>query len=317
MLSGALLAGAAAQQPPPAAVQDGDEQITLASDLVVVPVSIRRENGGAVLDLRPEEIGLTEDGVRQDIEFFNHDTAPIDVVLLVDSSGSVDGVLDVIQSAAYSFAKALRPEDRVSIVAFSDIPVILVDWTDNLKDVASALRSIEPKGNTALYGSVIASLYERFDGRPQGRRRAVIVLTDGDDTISSVTSRSAARAALQHDASVYVISIGRIVGEYYEAFATNRMLPTEKRQQFRATRARILRAEERLVYMADQTGGRALFPRAAHDLSKAYAEIAEEIRSRYILGYYPRPNVTDGFHELAVTSTRKKVHVHARQGYFK
>jgi Ca-activated chloride channel family protein len=300
-----------------ALAQDGGDAVTLKSDLVVVPVAVRHEKGGAVTDLRVEEFSLAEDGVAQPIAFFNRDTAPVDVVLLVDSSGSVDGVLDVIQAAALSFVKQLRPEDTFSIVAFNDRPIILLDWSTDQKAAAAALRSIEPAGNTALYGAVVATVYERFEKRPAEHRRAVVVLTDGDDTISSVTSRVAARAALAHDTSVYVVSIGHIVGDIYEAVASNRMVPTQKRTEFREARERLRRAEERLEYLSDQTGGRVLYPSGPGDLTKAYREVGDEIRSRYLLGYYPPDADPNGFHEISVGTKRNSVQVHARQGYFK
>lgn len=297
--------------------QGGDDTVTLKSDLVVVPVAVQHEKGGPVIDMRQEEFSLSEDGAVREISFFNRDTAPVDVVLLVDSSGSVEGVLDVIQAAALSFAKQLRPEDSFSLVAFNDRPVILLDWSNDVKAAAATLRSIEPSGNTALYGSVVAAVYERFESRPPDHRRAVVVLTDGDDTISSVTSRTAARAALAHDASVYVVSIGRIVGAIYEGVATNKMVPQQTRNEYRDTLNRIRRAEERLDYLADQTGGRVLYPSGPNDLTKAYREIGDEIRSRYLLGYYPPDDVPAGFHAIAVVTRRKGMRVHARQGYFK
>jgi Ca-activated chloride channel family protein len=300
-----------------AAQDGGDDTVTLKSDLVVVPVSVRHEKGGPVLDMKAEEFALAEDGANREISFFNRDTAPVDVVLLVDSSGSVEGVLDTIQQAALSFTKQLRPEDSFSIVAFADRPVILLDWSADVKAATSALRSIEPSGSTALYGAVVATVYERFDKRPADHRRALVVLTDGDDTISSVTSRSAARAALAHDTSVYVVSIGRVVGQIYEGVANNSAVPTQKRTEFRDALARIRRAEERIEYLADQTGGRVLYPSATGDLKKAYGEVAEEIRSRYLLGYYPPDALAAGFHTIAVTTPRKGVRLHARQGYFK
>src|SRR5262249_19180945 len=152
----------------------------------------------------------------------------------------------------------------------------------DVKAAAAALRSIEPAGNTALYGSVIACVYERFEARPAEHRRAVIVLTDGDDTISSVTSREAARAALAHHASVYVVSIGRIEGGLLEGVASNRLVAQQTRTKYRETIDRLHRAEPRLEYLADQTGGRVLYPNGPGDLTKAYREVGDEIRSRYL-----------------------------------
>lgn len=294
-----------------------DDAITLASDLVLVPVSVRKERGGAVMDLEKDEFSLVEDGATQEIAFFNRDVAPIDVVLLVDSSGSVEGTLDVIQSAALSFIKQLRPVDRFSIVSFADRPIIVLDWSSDTKSATSALRSLEPKGNTALYGSIVAVLYERFEASSVGRRRAVVVLSDGDDTTSSVTSRSAARAALLHDASVYVVSISRLLADRFAEYARMGGVPTQERVKFRTLSERLRRSEERLEYLAGQSGGRVVYPKRFGDLGSAYDEIAEEMRSRYLIGYYPPPDSKPGFHVIGVTTRRKGVTMYARQGYFR
>ena len=328
MMAGSSLAQSPVPAPPPPVpvveeppAQDekppDDDGITLASDLVLVPVSARKERGGAIVDMLKEEFTLVEDGAPQEIAFFNRDVAPIDVVLLVDSSGSVEGTLDVIQAAALSFIKQLRPVDRFSVVSFADRPIILLDWSQDVKDAARALRSIEPKGNTTLYGSVVAVLYERFDASPVGRRRAVVVLSDGDDTTSSVTSRSAARAALLHDASVYIVSISRLLADRFAEFGRTNGIPMQERAKFRTLSERLRRSEERLEYLAGQSGGRVVYPKRYGDLGSAYDEIANEIRSRYLIGYYPPPGSAPGFHEIGVSTRRKSVTLHARQGYFR
>ena len=301
----------------PRGQEGGDPEVRLASDLVLVPVAVRYERGGPVTDLRVSELTLTEDGAPQEIAVFERDTGPVDVVLLVDSSASIDVSLETIRRAAYAFAKQLRPEDRISVIAFADRPAILLDWTADLKAVNSALRALEPKGSTALYGSVATVTDERFQDGPPGRRRAMIVLTDGVDTLSSVTSRTAARAALRRDVSVYVVSTGRILDEILEAIVSNAAISPAKRSERRIMRDQVRRAEEPLNHLAGTTGGRALFPRGLGDLSKAYAEIASEIRSRYLLGYYPARPAAAGFRAIAVTCRRPGVSVHARQGYYR
>ncbi len=299
------------------AAQRQDDEVELAGDLVLVPVAVRdAKKGGAVLGLRGSDFALTEDGARQEIAFFNQDTVPVDVVLLVDSSRSVESQLEVIQRAAYEFAKQLRPEDRLSIVAFADRPRVLLDWANDLKATTAALRTLEPAGNTALYGSLVASLRERYESRPQDRRRAMVVLTDGVDTLSSVTSRAASQEALRRDVTVYSISTGRILDDIIRAAVESGVVPKADREKRRGERDQIRRAEEPLGYLSDSTGGRVLFPHAIQELSKSYAEIASELRSRYLLGYYP-PNRAAGFHAIAVSTARTNARVHARQGYFR
>lgn len=308
---------AAASAPISAQERDADVEIELHSDLVLVPISVRHENGGMVRDLKAEELRVAEDGHGQKIEFFSLDTAPLDVVLLVDASGSVGGSMDVIRASALAFTKQLRPDDAISIVAFSDRPVILQEWTSDLKRVATTLRTIEPAGATALYGSVVATVYERFALRSPERRRAVVVLTDGDDTISTVTSRSAARAAIRHDASVYVISVNRIVREVLEQLSSNSGIPVARRFEYSSGVDQLRRAEERLGHLAEETGGRVIDVKRIGDLKRAYGEIAEEIRSRYLIGYYPSSDAGAGFHAIAVSTVRRNVRVHARHGYYR
>jgi Ca-activated chloride channel family protein len=178
------------------------QELELRSDLVLVPAAVRRERGGAVVDLAAADFAVAEDGRPQAIEVFSHDTAPVDVVLVVDASMSVEGSLDVMRTAANAFVKQLRPEDRVSIVAFADRPVIVQDWTADPKAAAAALRAIRAAGSTVLYGSVAAALAERYQASAPPRRRAMIVMTDGVDTLSTVTSRATARVAQRVEASV-------------------------------------------------------------------------------------------------------------------
>jgi VWFA-related protein len=275
------------------------DEVELSGDLVLVPVAVRDAKGGAVAGLRASDFALAEDGVSQEIAFFDRDNVPLDVVLLVDSSRSVESQLEVIQRAAYEFARQLRAEDRLSIVAFADRPVILLDWANDLKATAAALRSLEPVGNTALYGSLVAALRERYEQRPPDRRRATIMLTDGVDTLSSVTSRTASQEALRRDVTVYAISTGRILDEIIRAGLESGAVPKADRAKHRAEREKIRRAEEPLSHVADSTGGRVVFPRQLRDLSKSYAEIAGELRSR------------------AVSVKRPNARLHARQGYFR
>lgn len=304
--------------PTAGAQQAQDEgQVELKTDLVLVPVSVRHEGGGTVRDLRAGELRVTEDDVAQEIAFFSFDTAPLDVVLLVDSSGSVSASLDAIRQAALSFARQLGPDDAVSVVAFSDRPVILLDWTTDRKALATTIRAIDPAGATALYGSLVATVYERFEQRPEGRRRAVVLLTDGQDTVSTVTSRTAARAANRHDVAVYVVSVNRILRETFEQMANNSGLPVARRFEYRSGASELARSEERLETLAADTGGRVLSLKRIGDLKGAYAQIAEEIRSRYLVGYYPSADPTPGFHEIRVATTRPGVQLRARQGYYR
>lgn len=312
----ALALGAGPASGRPRQEPDDGPPVELRSDLVLVPVAARRVSGGAVTDLGAPDFVLTEDGVGQEIAVFRHDAASADVVLLVDGSASVEGSLEVIRKAARAFLSALRPEDRVSVVAFADRPMIVSEWTADRELVDEAIGAIRPHGSTVLYGSVVAALAERFQASGAGRRRAMVVLTDGLDTLSTVTSRTAAQTALRYEVSVYVVSTSRIEAEATRAAIVAARLSPRERARHQARLGQLARAEEALEHLADQTGGRVLYPKGPGDLRKAYAEVAGEIRSRYLLGYYPS-SPAPGRHVIGVTVRRKDVTVHARRGYFR
>jgi VWFA-related protein len=145
----------------------------------------------------------------------------------------------------------------------------------------------------------------------------MIVLTDGVDLLSSVTSRTAAQAALRHDVTVYVVSTGRIRRELLDAALASSALRLQQRERARRERAQLERAEEPMNHLAGSTGGRALFPRALRDLAKAYDEVGQELRSRYLLGYYAAGEPASGYHTITVASRRPGVALHARQGYYR
>jgi Ca-activated chloride channel family protein len=314
VLLAAVLA-AIALAAPCGSAQEPDDEVRLSSDLVLVPIAARHDKGGLVRDLRAGELTVREDGRPQEISFFTLDTAPLDVVLLVDASGSIAETKSTLQSAALAFAKQLRPDDRVSVVSFADRPVVRQEWTADVKAVAEAVRAISTEGATALYGSIVATVYERFAERPTTRRRAVVVLTDGDDTISTVTSRSAARAAMRFEASVYVVSVNRVARETFEQLANAGTLQT--RAGYRAAVGEMRRAGERLEALASETGGRVVELRRRGDLERAYAEVADEIRSRYLVGYYPEGERAAGFHAIDVSTRRTGVVLRARRGYYR
>lgn len=307
-----LLATAGAQ-----AQESGDEVVRLSSDLVLVPIVAIDAEGRPVHDLAIKDVRLLEDGRAQEIAFLHPDRAPLDVVLLIDRSSSIENSLEMVQRAAYALVKQLGPNDAYSIVSFADIPAIALDWGKDARAAARALRDLRPQGNTALYGSLVASMVERFDGRPADRRRAVVVVTDGDDTASSVTSRVAVREALTRDITVMVISSGRYWAETLSGLARMTALPAVQRADYRRAAERVRRAEERLEYVARETGGRVTYPKAPTGLEKACQSVADELRSRYLLGYYTTSVGDPGYRGITVRCVRSGARLFARQGFYR
>jgi Ca-activated chloride channel homolog len=301
-----------AQEPRP------DDAIELASNLVLVSASARTADGKVVADLSLSEFAIAEDGAPRKIEVFQRDTAPLDVEILVDTSDSTAGAQEVIRRAVADFVRQLRREDAYLFARFSNKPEVVVAWTNERALAASAARSALPRGDTALWGSMLALLRSGFDGRASERRRAVVVLTDGLDTSSGLVTRDhVVRAAQERNASIFVVSVSRLNHELVEAMLGNPAMTEALRRQYRELQIHLREVETVLDELADSTGGRVLYPRKVGDLSSAYAQIAEQMRTRYLLGYYSPPKSAPGFHAIAVTTTRAGVLLAARRGYMR
>ena len=133
--------------PAGAAAQDGDDTVTLKSDLVVVPVAVRHDKGGAVIDLRQEELSLSEDGAAQEIAFFNRDTAPVDVVLLVDSSANMSAMLTEFRAGLIAFLDNVPSDVEVAIISTGGqlrIRVPLPEAADRFNAARGLLSALAP-----------------------------------------------------------------------------------------------------------------------------------------------------------------------------
>ncbi len=286
--------------------------------LVKVPVSVFDENGAPALELHAGNFRVFEDGVAQNIRSFGIDQNPVSVVLVLDTSATVEKELDRIKQAARDFVRALSPEDRLSVIAFSDEVTRVLDWTGNRRAFQKALRQIEPGIRTALYDAMFMAANDMLHGI-EGRK-AIILLTDTLNNQSRVTFQQAAKSIIQSQASLYVVSKTAIVRK--QAMSQRRVvwLHNIYRRMFGGANyveEFFQKREAEMIDLAEKTGGRCLFPPDFDQIGNAYGEIARELKNQYYLTYVSNQRmVPDSYHRITVEYAHPASKVIFRQGYY-
>jgi Ca-activated chloride channel homolog len=227
--------------------------------LVELPTTVLHR-GRVIDDLPPSAFSVLDRGEPVVIEKFEYvRDLPLSIGMAVDASGSMrTRMTQALQTGAQFFERVLRPGDRAFVVAFEDEPWLVQEWSDSLADLTAALSSLEPGNMTALYDAVIHSLYN-FQGL-QGQK-ALVLVSDGHDTVSRFTFDQALEYARRSGIPIYSIGIA---------------IPRDDIE----TRAKLKR-------LSDETGGDSYFIDAVGRLAGIYERIERELRSQYILGFYP------------------------------
>jgi Ca-activated chloride channel homolog len=254
-----------------------------------------------VTDLGQDEFLIFEDGRRQELTFFQKTGLPLALVLLLDTSASMQQSLTVAQEAAIGFTRELGPADVASVIDFDHSVDILQGFTNDRGAIERAIRQTVADGSTSLYNALYIALKEvnktpRDERRVEPRRRAIVVLSDGDDTSSLIGFDEVLDLAARSDTTIYAIGLG------VRASIPARSLPD---------------AQFVLRRLAEQTGGRTFFPQAATDLATVYGEIMSELSSQYSLAYESDNARRDGqYRRLAVRVERTGVVARTRPGYY-
>jgi Ca-activated chloride channel family protein len=241
-----------------------------------------------VRGLHAEDFELRDEGVRRLIEPVLLERAALDVVLVLDHSGSVVGEkLDLLRQAAGVFLDGLRADDRAALLFFGEEVSLAEDLTADLAAVRRALDRPPPGGGTALNDALYAALRLRRTGP---RRLAVLVFSDGIDNSSWLSQGELLALARRSDALVHAIAVSPRKGE-----PPVQLLPE----------------------IASLTGGRTWTLRRVADLLAAFREVLEDLRERYVLTYPPSPDDAPGWHRLQVRLKRRRGEVLARRGYWR
>jgi Ca-activated chloride channel family protein len=274
------------------------QEVTLHVDvkLVNVFVNVTDQNGAIVGGLTRDDFALTEDGRPQQIAVFERQSElPLNLTLAIDTSGSVQKDLAEEADAAKHFAHALlRPQDEMSLLQFATYVRELTPFTNKLSQIDRGLGQLRGDWATALYDAICLGS-ERLGGR-EGRRVLVLV-SDGDDTAKSATYGQAIEQALRNEVMIYSIID----------------VPIE------ASAGRDLGGEHALITLAEQTGGKSFYV-SEGGLDKAFARVSDDLRTQYLLGYYPQHQAKGtNFHRVQVTVPRaagQAFSIRHRTGYY-
>src|ERR1700678_3387184 len=292
------------------AQQGGQGPIVSNISVVNVFATVRDKHHGIISDLTKDDFKVFEDGVEQKVAFFSKEVnMPITLGLLIDTSASMDRMIGAEQDAASRFLReVMRPKDEAMVMTFDFDVDLLSDFTQDTSQLSSAIRRARVNsvggggvvtpgtipqgatGGTDLYDAIYLATHDQL--ATEAGRKVVIVLTDAEDTGSKLRMQDAVEAAQRSDAVIHVLLI-------VDREATSGTGPGVAHR------------------MADDTGGRVIDVHNEKSLEKAFDELSEELRSQYVLGYYPTNIKRDGvFRKIQVTVARPDVKVLARKGYY-
>lgn len=309
---------AAAQTSTPAAEETSDEVLRVSTNLVTVPVLVKSHNS-YVTNLRPENFRIFEDNVEQQISHFETVDKPFTVALMLDVSDSTRTELASIQNAAGEFLNALKPADRVIVIAFDKQMVKFWEATSDRVKLADAIRRVKSGASTALYEALVFALTNEMKRIPG--RKAIVVLTDGIDTSSvSATYESSLRAASEQCVVIYPIQwdtpndyLAKQLSPTINDATGGVMYTTPSGEPLRKAYERGTRY---LQLIAEASGGRFQYADNLKNLNRSFARIAEELRQQYTLSYYPRNRAgKNGKRRITVKVNVQDAVVHARDSY--
>jgi len=318
---------------------NGQDPFRFRSDveLISVNATVSDSSGRFVRGLRKEDFILYHDDQPQTITHFAAERVPVSLGIVLDTSGSMAGEkMDAARSALDRFLyDLLGPEDEVFLYAFSDTPRLLQDWTTNRQLVSRALQRARPTGATALYDAVADAI--PLTERATHRKRALVVISDGNDTSSTIEIDEVKQLIRETEVLVYAIGLDAAgssgtqrppvirrpapVPFPWPPGRGNRWPPQPRPQPQPPTggwsgsssddRVNVVALRD----MTDDSGGRTEIIRSAMDLNPATAGIADELSQQYFLGY-PAPGEKDGrWHSIRVEVKRGGYRVRARRGY--
>lgn len=298
---------------PEAKTPDGEEvpfTLSVAVEEVLLNVSVEDTAGRQITDLAREDFQVFQDGVAQEIKYFGHENVPISVVLLIDTSGSMEGSpLVEAKVAALAFLNESRPHDAVSLVAFNDKVEVVRPFTTEMLKVRTGVHSLASRGGTALYDALSKAI-DLMQSAPHPRH-VIALLSDGKDE-DSVSKFAAIDQKIQAS-DVVLFSIG----EYAEL---DRKLFMSGKKHYKLPELDVnLNPIWVLRYFADLSGGRAYFPKLGEPLEPFFSRIARELHQQYVVTYQPTATAgKDRFHTIEVrakSSRYPSLKVRTRKGY--
>ena len=278
-----------------AQVQESARPLRVQTNLVTILASVTDGNGRPVPDLTQGAFALAEEGVPQKIEYFEAQTSrPVDIVLMVDASLSAFKDRKFEEEAGGHFIqRVVRSGDTLSVFEFSETVTELAGFSDDVPKLEAAVRRIAPGAGTSIYDAVVLGA-RALERRPAGRRRAIVLVTDAGETTSSSQFEDARRAAIASGALLYSIVIRPVKSES----------------------GRNTAGEHALITITDSVGGALFILDEMNQLEEMFGRIDRELRTQYLLGYYPRPEPPPGSDRHVHLDVQGNYTVRYRKEYF-
>ena len=271
----------------------GQDPVRLKTTLVNLHVTALDPDGRFVWGLNQADFEVYQDGVRQKIAMFSDEDTPISVGIVFDVSGSMKFNIRRAQQILEDFVDASNKTDEFFLVGFSSKPEVLRDFTTDGSSIASAVSSLQAKGNTALYDAIYLAMEKVKQGRYS--RRAIVIISDGEENRSRYHFKELKRLIEESDVQIYAIGVPERDLEEFGSFT--------------------------LKEIVNYTGGHAFFPENKQDLENDVTRIALELRRQYLISIVPQDPTNDGrWHEIKVKIAQPngvvRLVAHARNGYF-
>ena len=268
-------------------------------DLRLLHVTVFDWKEQLVKGLKQDHFEVYEDKIQQEITLFKVEDIPVSLGLVIDNSGSMKFKRPRVNQAAITFAKTSNPEDEVFLINFNDQVFLDQDYTRNLDDLTDALDHIDARGATALYDAIYLALEHIREG--QEEKKAILVITDGQDTESRYRFDTVLEFARESYASIYLIGL------------FDKMSELSRKER---------KAAKLLKQLSEETGGKYFFPESVDEVHAICTEVAHEIRNQYTLGYKPTNLSRDGtwrdvtVRVLGAPKGKRKWIARTKRGYY-
>lgn len=266
-----------------------DDEIRIDSSVVIVNASIKTADGRNAGGLKKEQFKILEDGVEQKVEYFSAEQTPFAAAILLDTSGSMEERVSMARSAAIRFLDGLRSTDSAAIYRF-DSKIELVQPFSNSRDIAEAAFDLKAYGMTKMNDAIYQAAVDL--SKRDEKRKAIIVLSDGQDNLSGRSADKALKAAMSADILIYTIDMSP-VGD-------------SKRVQNQGA----------LKNLAEKSGGTFVSTPGGAAMRDAFEKIVEELGMQYTLGYSPLNTKTDGkWRAIELRVAKPNLTIRTRKGY--